>query len=215
MARTSVLLLTLIASLSAGSSAAQNRVDGWGKWYFGESLDDVLSFSGDIKWNSASVERCRSDMEIKGCLLSTFDSPSLPLIDAIPLYPQVAFDEHGLASEVILTYDHEGGINQQQCLNIFGRLVDWQVKEENLFKSDEIKQGKADKQAGWIIRQSATPEGLPFSYGEAPKRDSFVTSVVRHSASELPKSPETSIFSSFLVVNRRPICNVTIDFYKT
>jgi hypothetical protein len=208
-----LLCLVLLLCNPGGAVAQGTTIAGWGNWRFNQTLDEALANSGPMQWNSYSLSACRDNIEVDGYLLSTYGGPSLPPVDVIPLRPLLRFDKHGRLSEINLWYERGGKITQSQCLDIFGRLLDWQVATTGVFYSDDKPQAASDTAAGWVRVSAHTPGGTAYSYGRSVPKKADVTSFLRW-PNDSRSQPNASIMSAFVTVGGKPNCHVTISFSR-
>ena len=201
------IALGLAADQSRAAELASNPSIGWGTWSFNQTLDEALAGAPNLDWNQYSLRKCRDRMEIDGCFLDSGEKAFLPPVDAIRLRPILHFDHHDRLRSISLIYEREGAVSQSQCLNIFGRLIDWQANKYGSFVYDNNPQSAKDRVAGWIRVHGHSPGGTAIEFGKSEKAAAYVAVPVHNE-----RYPGLTVFSAFVTVSGKPNCHAVVTF---
>lgn len=189
----------------------------------GSSFEDVIGTVDADLFNPYGLKECFRDLALRGCGLSRkSDDTMFDMREGVPYALKLDFNRKDKLAEIGLNYHREGSITGQQCRNILATTIDWIVKDYGpityLRPGDEPH---VKLEADNVIAK--TPGGTTYAYLKPEANGSYVTQFL-HLASEkierkmvegkrqvLTTKRGISLFSSYIVVDRKPICDVDLQ----
>lgn len=131
--------------------------NGWGPFTFGMNFDDTLSAYPGVVWEEESVRKCRDEMSVRGCTLSSAEESRVPSTAGVALLPQVVFNQEGKLGTVRLGKFLRPNIEPVQCERAFGQLLD------DLHETWGAPTAASSSKPGMLKR--STPKGREFFLG--------------------------------------------------
>lgn len=104
--------------------AEEKSFNGWGPFTFGMNFDDTLSAYSGVVWEAETVRKCRDEMSVRGCTLSSAEGSRVPLTAGFALLPRVVFNQEGKLATVRLGKFLRPNVGLDQCERAFGQLLD-------------------------------------------------------------------------------------------
>jgi hypothetical protein len=205
---------------NAAASSSREAIAGYRNISFGRTFAEAVAEIGASNFNSISIAECPGEMPLRGCFLSPNHERTAPfeMRDGIPYFLDLSFNRRDRLTDIGLSYRREGAISSQQCREIHGRTLDWLIEDFGPFR-----EGSQPLSTGWRNEQVRTAAGHTFSVGVAPDGD-HVSALMRTAPASRfnPASSITtwddqryvSLMSSFIRVNGRPHCHVTVGVHE-
>lgn len=191
---------------------------------FGSSFEDVIGSVDADLFNPYSLKECFHDIALAGCGLSrNSDDTMFDMRSGIPYALSLDFNRADKLTDIGLNYHREKSITGQQCRNIFAQTIDW-VAEDYGPLSYRRPGDKSDKETVNTNVIAKTPKGSSYAYLRPDKSGSYVTQFLRLSSETVDRKTikgveqvmtsnrAISLFSSFIVVDGKPICDVDLEF---
>lgn len=196
---------------------AEKPVEGWGPFRLGMDYDAALAAMPEARWNPSALEDCQNDLALKGCILSQYQG-ILITVDGIGFSPSLVFDKHGKLIEISLDYRHEGRVGRNDCLDVYGRSLDFVAKEYGPLAFPNAK-----AEPGWVTEQRRTGGGVIYSVGSKMGAQTFVTQPIRGEIggvqfpTALPITkwntrPYVSAIAFLITVDGKNICQLSVTY---
>jgi hypothetical protein len=161
-------------------------------------------------------------MALEGCFLPSMEERTrLPLMNGIQFIPHLHFDQRGRLRQVSLDYTREQKVTPEQCLEVFKTAVDALTERYGPLTYLPSPRSNARE---WIRVEATTAAGNRYTIGRRTTDGVYVTETMRsHRPSALPgntrlasehwdRRSHVRILSSFIRVNARPNCNVSVNY---
>ena len=210
-----------VANNSADAKPAEVRatkpIEGFRDLKLGISFEQAIGLTDSQLFNPASTKRCFDDLPLKGCTLFTRDDDAVyEMRNGIPYGLRLSFNRFDHLTDIGLKYQRQTGVAPAQCLLVLGRTVDWVTQEYGSMKDRDL--AEAD---GTVIMHRSQ-EGNDFATFK-PSAEGSYTSDFLYSGrwqKQIVKGvqhwshPErhVTIFSSYIVIPERTICEVEVTF---
>jgi len=195
-------------SPTAGKSAEPL---GWRDYRLGMFYTDTKAADAGMRWDPYTLGQCQDRMAIAGCTLrGADDGGELAMIDGIPFRVALAFNKHGVLTDVQLDYRKSGAITRAQCLDLLGRSYDWLSDQVGGLTNRASPRDKAHTVRIVAVR---TPAGHMTNIGGPPGSQDYVSSFAFSGKTEGARrtTPYAWIFGSFIVAGD-PHCDINIAY---
>lgn len=191
----------------------------------GSSFEEVISTVDADLFNPYGLKECFQEIALRGCFLSRkSDDTIFEMRSGVPYALKLSFNRFDKLTDLGLNYHREGKISADQCRDIFARTIDWVAQDYGpvTHRNPSERSGERPEEGNVVAK---TPDGNEYAYLKPHSDGSYVTkfinlaseTVVNDSAKDKGRvltSRGVSLFSSYIVVNDKPICDVDLEFVE-
>lgn len=128
---------------------------GWGPFIFGMTFDAALIAYPGVVWDTKSSVRCREEMRLRGCTLSSAEGSRVPPTAGVALLPTVLFNQEGRLAAIRLGMFLRVDNKPAQCERAYARLLD--------YLHDDWGPPTASWSAKEEVTKRSSPQGRQFS----------------------------------------------------
>jgi len=191
------------------------EINGYAGIEFGTSLSEALGNLDVRLFNSVGLSECLKDLPLKGCFLSG-DREAAPfqIKDGIPYRLTLSFNRLDKLTDIDLSYDREGDISRDQCIEMHERTLDWMAREYGEMQAPSTQERLNE------ARRTPANNSYFIEIGDA---GSFVTRPMRttqNAKTAAADQPITkwdnrryaSLLTYFIIVDGKPMCGVNVSF---
>lgn len=190
----------------------------------GSSFEDIIGSVDSDLFNPYGLKECFRDIALRGCGLSRkSDDTMFDMKGGVPYTLKLSFNRNDKLTDIGLNYHREERISGKQCRDIFARTVDWVALDYGpltYHRTGEKAEAKGEKDN----IEAKTPAGNIYAFLKPDREGSYVTQFMHLTSEKVNRKAVggktevattnrgISLFSSFIVVDGKPICDVDLEF---
>jgi hypothetical protein len=197
----SLIALAALLTPSCGGSAASDQptdIDGFGPLRFGMSFEEVLAAAAIGTFNPAAITDCADTLVLRGCLLTQRTGPQFDVIhESIPYKFAAEIGRDNKLYAITLWFDPEARLSREECVRMLEATVDWSWPGEAQTNTKLKLSGDYE----W----RTSPKGVRFPMS---RQGDFATVFMPEDGGGVARS----YFASFLTIDGKPDCSVSVSF---